>query len=46
VDDALLHPTLPGAVTAHPVSTAVGDVRVNRPHLVEPVAVDEQVPLF
>jgi putative SOS response-associated peptidase YedK len=46
VDDALLHPTRPGVVGAHPVSTAVGDVRVNGAHLVEPVAVDEQTSLF
>jgi putative SOS response-associated peptidase YedK len=42
----LLRPTPAGAVVAHPVGPAVGDVRANGPQLTEPVAVDEQQPLF
>jgi putative SOS response-associated peptidase YedK len=46
VDPDLLHPTPLGVVSAHPVSPAVGDVRVNGPHLVDPVPRDEQTALF
>lgn len=42
----LLRPTPSGVVVAHPVSPAVGDVRANGPHLLEPVEVVEQPPLF
>jgi len=42
----LLRPTPLGTVTARAVSDAVGDVRANGPHLVEPVSVPEQPPLF
>jgi putative SOS response-associated peptidase YedK len=43
---ALLVPTPPRTVVAHPVGPAVGDVRANGPELVEPVEVSEQPTLF
>jgi putative SOS response-associated peptidase YedK len=38
----LLVPPPPGRLEAYPVSTAVGDVRVNGPHLIHPVPVAEE----
>jgi putative SOS response-associated peptidase YedK len=37
----LLVPPAPGRLTAHPVSTAVNNVRNNGPELIEPLPVDE-----
>jgi putative SOS response-associated peptidase YedK len=37
----LLVPAAPGALTAYPVSTAVGNVRNNGPSLVEPLPLDD-----
>lgn len=46
VDPALLHPTPAGLVVAHPIGSAIGDVRNNGPELSEPVTLDEQTSLF
>lgn len=39
----LLEPAAPGRLEAHPVSTAVGNVRNNGPHLVEPLDLDRDI---
>ena len=44
--DAVLVPTPPGVVRAHPVGPDVGDVRANGPQLTEPVEVPQQTTLF
>lgn len=44
--ETVLTPTQPGVVRAHPVSTDVGDVRMNGPQLTVPVELPEQTTLF